>query len=96
VFNKYLPVSLLLLFVLGGCDQKINDPGGYVDVGGYLLYYEMYGSGSPTVIFENGSGSDLTDWKDVAPEIAKTNKVNWGMHFTKVTPICCGLSVCTL
>lgn len=73
--NKYLPVSLLLLFVLGGCDQKINDPGGYVDVGGYLLYYETYGSGSPTVIFENGSGSDLTDWKDVAPEIAKTNKV---------------------
>jgi pimeloyl-ACP methyl ester carboxylesterase len=73
--NKYLPVTLLLIFVLGGCGQKTNDPGGYVDVGGYRLYYETYGSGSPTVIFENGSAAELTDWEYVAPEIAKTNKV---------------------
>lgn len=73
--NKYLPVTLLLIFILGGCGQKINDPGGYVDVGGYRLYYETYGSGSTTVIFENGSGCELTDWKYVADEIAKTNKV---------------------
>jgi pimeloyl-ACP methyl ester carboxylesterase len=73
--NKYLPVTLLLIFILGGCGQEINEPGGYVDVGGYRLYYETYGSGSPTVIFENGSGSELADWKYVAPEIAKANKV---------------------
>jgi pimeloyl-ACP methyl ester carboxylesterase len=73
--TKYLPVTLLLIFALGGCGQENNDPGSYVDVGSYRLYYETYGSGSPTVIFENGSGSDLTDWKDVAPEIAKTNRV---------------------
>ncbi|MHB8909106.1 MAG: alpha/beta fold hydrolase [Syntrophales bacterium] len=73
--TRYLPITLLLLFALGGCGQKTNDPGGYVDVGGYRLYYETYGSGSPTVIFENGSGCELTDWKDVAPDIAKTNRV---------------------
>jgi len=73
--NKSLSVTLLLIFFLGGCGQKIYDPGGYVDVGGYRLYYETYGSGSPTVIFENGSGCELTDWKYVADEIAKTNKV---------------------
>ena len=32
-------------------------PGQYVDVGGYKLYIHCIGSGSPTVIFEGGSGT---------------------------------------
>jgi len=32
-------------------------PGKYVDVGGYKLYIHCIGSGSPTVVFEGGSGT---------------------------------------
>lgn len=32
-------------------------PGQYVDVGGYRLYIHCIGSGSPTVVFEGGSGT---------------------------------------
>jgi hypothetical protein len=33
-------------------------PSGMVDVGGYSLYYECSGQGSPTVILESGGGAD--------------------------------------
>jgi len=67
--------SVLLIIAFIGCGQVNNNTGAYVDVGGYRLYYEVSGSGSPTIIFENGSACELTDWRSVAPEIAKTNKI---------------------
>lgn len=73
--NMFISITAILLFALFSCGQVVNSNGAYVDVGGYRLYYEVSGSGSPTVIFENGSACDLTDWRDVAPEIAKTHKV---------------------
>jgi len=73
--NKYIVITAISLFALFGCGQVVNSNGAYVDVGGYRLYYEVSGSGSPTVLFENGSACELTDWGSVAPEIAKTNKI---------------------
>ncbi len=69
------PIILILLLFLAGCGELNKDTGNYIDVGGHKLYYETYGAGSPTIIFENGSACELSDWRLVAPEIAKTNKV---------------------
>jgi len=73
--RSFLILIFFVLLIINGCGSATNSNGNYVDVGGYRLYYETYGTGSPTVIFENGSACDLTDWREVAPEIAKTNKV---------------------
>ena len=73
--KKLISITVISLFAIIGCGQVANNNGAYVDVGGYRLYYEVSGSGSPTVIFENGSACELSDWRSVAPEIAKTNKI---------------------
>lgn len=43
---------------------------GFVDLGDYTLYMTCEGEGSPTIIFENGSGTHLHTWNDVFPDIA--------------------------
>lgn len=73
--KRFISITAISLFALFGCGQVVSGNGAYVDVGGYRLYYETSGSGSPTVIFENGSACELSDWRYVAPEIAKTNKI---------------------
>jgi pimeloyl-ACP methyl ester carboxylesterase len=42
-----------------------------VDAGGHQLHLNIQGSGSPTVIFENGSGDFSFIWSLVQPEVAK-------------------------
>lgn len=37
-------------------------PSGMVDVGGYELFYQCSGQGSPTVILEAGGGGDSSSW----------------------------------
>lgn len=46
-----------------------------IDVGGYNLYLDCKGEGSPTVILESGLEGDVTTWKDVHPEAAKMTRV---------------------
>ena len=48
---------------------------GRVDVGGYALYYECAGHGSPTVILEAGSGTDSNAWSGVIPGVQGTTRV---------------------
>lgn len=46
-----------------------------LDVGPYRVQMASLGAGPYTVIFESGFGRDLNVWRDVAPQVAKSNKV---------------------
>jgi pimeloyl-ACP methyl ester carboxylesterase len=46
-----------------------------VEVGGYELYYECSGQGSPTVILEAGGGVDSSYWADVFDGVKGTTRV---------------------
>ena len=46
-----------------------------VDVGGYRLYIECTGSGSPTVILIHGSNDDHLRWHLVEPDVGTTTRV---------------------
>ena len=50
-------------------------PGDKIDVGGYNLYIDCKGTGSPTVILEAGLEGDVVTWKEVHPEMAKFTRV---------------------
>jgi pimeloyl-ACP methyl ester carboxylesterase len=50
-------------------------PGNKIDIGGYNLYIDCKGEGSPTVILESGLEGDVVTWKDVHPEVAKFTRV---------------------
>src|SRR5512136_3284041 len=72
-----------LALLLAGCSigSKFQPPtptpmpSGMVDVGGYSLYYECSGQGSPTVILENGGGGVMSDWAGVFDGIKNTTRV---------------------
>jgi pimeloyl-ACP methyl ester carboxylesterase len=40
-----------------------------VDVGGYRIWIQAAGAGSPTVVFESGGGDDSSVWSSVAAEV---------------------------
>src|SRR5690242_4672400 len=42
-----------------------------IDIGGYQLYVQCIGQGSPTVVFEAGLGGDISSWDTVQPEVGK-------------------------
>ncbi len=46
-------------------------PGSFVDIGGYRLHTQMYGSGDLTVVFDSGMGFPSLDWALIQPEVAK-------------------------
>lgn len=46
-----------------------------LDVGPYRVQMASLGAGPYTVIFESGFGRDLNVWRDVAPQVARSNKV---------------------
>ena len=50
-------------------------PGDKIDVGGFNLYIDCKGTGSPTVILESGLEGDVVTWKAVHPEVAKFTRV---------------------
>ena len=45
---------------------RTND---HVEVGGYRIWVEVEGAGTPTVVFETGNGSDAGVWAEIAPRI---------------------------
>ena len=50
-------------------------PSGMVDVGGYELFYQCSGQGSPTVILEAGLGGGSGAWARVIAGVAETTRV---------------------
>lgn len=46
-----------------------------LDVGPYRVQLASLGTGPYTVIFESGFGRDLNVWRDVAPQVARSNRV---------------------
>ncbi|HSL76105.1 MAG TPA: alpha/beta fold hydrolase [Candidatus Limnocylindrales bacterium] len=80
-----LPViATLLVFAVGGAITTVSvatrssastSSGRMVDVGGYRLYLECTGSGSPTVILQAGLGEASSSWARIAPEVAASTRV---------------------
>jgi pimeloyl-ACP methyl ester carboxylesterase len=79
-----LIVALFALAVAGAIYQTIATkraerayppPGEMVDVGGYSLYINCVGQGSPTVVLDGGSGEMLADWVLVQREVSDTTRV---------------------
>jgi pimeloyl-ACP methyl ester carboxylesterase len=52
-------------------DSKPKAPGKIVDVGGYKLYLDCRGQGTPTVVLESGLDDSSAAWGAVQPEVAK-------------------------
>lgn len=79
-----LLVALIALAVIGASYQAIATardartfppPGQRVDVGGYKLYIHCLGTGSPTVVTENGLGGSSPDWSLVQPAVSQTTRI---------------------
>ncbi|MBB3069250.1 pimeloyl-ACP methyl ester carboxylesterase [Paenibacillus baekrokdamisoli] len=45
-------------------------PGKLVDVGGYRLHLQKFGSGSPTIVLEAGSGETSLSWRNIPEQLA--------------------------
>ena len=75
-------VALALILGLAGCETEPGSPTPsqipspfVVDVGGYSLWLECTGQGSPTVILEAGAGNDSDTWHQVMPTISGFTRV---------------------
>jgi hypothetical protein len=73
---RWIIVAVVLVVTAGASYQFIGsrmeansapEPGCLVDVGGHLLKINCIGSGSPTVVLENGLGGVLVEWQTVHP-----------------------------
>jgi len=81
--KKRFLITLILIPLVAGCSTFSGSqtptptpmPSGMVDVGGYELYYECSGQGTPTVILEAGSGGDSSAWAAVIHGIEGTTQV---------------------
>ncbi len=80
----YPVLALLALAALGGGYQTVwaaQDrgvpamPGRSYDVGGHRLHLNCIGTGSPTVVLENGLGESSPLWSRIAPVVGRTTRV---------------------
>lgn len=66
-------LTLVLLFAATLAAAQPQPPGKLIDVGGgRRMHLVCEGSGTPTVVFESGSGEGWYSWTLVQPEIART------------------------
>lgn len=84
VWSGRLILILIALALLGATYQAIATwrdtrafppPGQLVDVGGYKLHLYCLGTGSPTVVTENGLGGSAPDWSLVQPAVSQTTRI---------------------
>jgi pimeloyl-ACP methyl ester carboxylesterase len=64
---------VLLFNVVARLDAQVTSR--KVDVGGYGIWMQVAGKGSPTVVFESGGGDDSSVWQKMEPEIRQQCKV---------------------
>lgn len=67
----YLLVLQSLLFNTAEAQTNFQPPGKLIDAGGHLLHMNAMGKGTPTVIFESGSGDFSFIWSLVQPAVSK-------------------------
>jgi pimeloyl-ACP methyl ester carboxylesterase len=68
--------TLILAITMCWCADAVADcVGQKVDVGGYALWMQSRGDGSPTVVFESGGGEDSSEWSEIEPVIQERAKV---------------------
>ena len=81
---KWLIISLALIVAADGIFQfartewenhRYPPRGKLVDIGGLRLHINCTGSGSPTVLMENGPNDSLVVWQLVQPELSKFTRV---------------------
>lgn len=76
-----LAFGAVLLALSASCNLQLASaadpatPPALLRVGDYGVQMQTLGAGRYTVIFEAGFGRDLNVWRQVAPEVAKSNKV---------------------
>jgi pimeloyl-ACP methyl ester carboxylesterase len=84
VWLLYPVLGVLALAALGGVYGAIREsiesdviqmPGELVDVGGYRLYVNCAGSGSPTVVLEAGLWQSSAYWESIATAVAADTRV---------------------
>jgi pimeloyl-ACP methyl ester carboxylesterase len=80
----YPVICALVVTAVGGVGESIalaRDagrypmPGASYDVGGHRLHLNCTGTGSPTVVLENGLGETSPLWSGVAAQVARTSRV---------------------
>jgi pimeloyl-ACP methyl ester carboxylesterase len=71
-----IAVALAALLGLGWLGQGLAQTAepGLVDVGGFHLYLDCRGSGSPAVVFDADLDTTLDSWGEVAPHVAATTR----------------------
>src|ERR1700753_3894201 len=71
-----LSATLVLTKTMFWCGNGIADCDGRKgDVGGYALWIQSRGSGTPTIVFESGGGEDSNEWSNIEPVIRDRAKV---------------------
>lgn len=79
-FDRLCPIALFAVSAVSFGAQSLapsNPPplGNLVDIGGRRLHLNCTGSGSPTVVVENGSGAFSIDWALVQPAVSKFTRI---------------------
>jgi pimeloyl-ACP methyl ester carboxylesterase len=83
--QTYAVIALACAVLLAGCsgddDKAAKEPAPkstkerMVDVGGRSLHLTCVGSGTPTIVLENGLDGDESTWSDVVPAVEKDSRV---------------------
>jgi pimeloyl-ACP methyl ester carboxylesterase len=79
----YPVLGVLALLAVGGAVETVAEPAGggqsvtgrMVNVGGHQLYLACRGTGTPTVVLENGLGEDTPSWAWIVKDVARVTRV---------------------
>jgi len=79
----YPVLVVLALLAAGGAVESVAESTGagqaaagrMVDVGGHRLYLACRGTGTPTVVLENGLGEDTPSWAWIVKDVARATRV---------------------
>jgi Predicted hydrolases or acyltransferases (alpha/beta hydrolase superfamily) len=72
--GRLIPAVACILGVWTACPAA-GPSGRTVDVGGYRLYYELHGRGTPAVVLDVGVGESFKDWAAVVTALSPETAV---------------------